>query len=100
MADKDGNPHTGGGELDHRVQNLLGLDRHLPLFLGRAVVQEVVNVRNDVEGDLFAELLWWWCTEDEDALGLVPKLVHAFLARARDGLVGGDHNPLDPNLIV
>ncbi len=34
------------------VEDLLGLDLHLPLFRGVAVIHEVADVRNHVEGDL------------------------------------------------
>ncbi len=33
-------------------------------------------------------------------MGLVEQLVHRLLARARDGLVGADHQPLDARRLV
>ena len=39
------------------VEDLLGLGDHLPFFLGRAIVQENVDMRDHVEGDLLGELL-------------------------------------------
>jgi hypothetical protein len=57
MADEDRHAHAGGGDLDLRVEDLLGLGDHLPLFLGRAVLHEDVDMRDHVEGDLLGELL-------------------------------------------
>jgi hypothetical protein len=44
MADEHRHAHAGRGELDLRVEDLLGLDHHLPFFLGRAVLHEDVDV--------------------------------------------------------
>src|SRR3546814_5189573 len=65
---------AGGMHLDLRVDDLLGLDHHLPFLLGRAVVQEDVDMGNDVEGDLLGELLRaHLLSRDIDALGLAPE---------------------------
>jgi hypothetical protein len=37
MADEHRHAHAGRGELDLGIENLLGLDQHLPLFLGVTV---------------------------------------------------------------
>ena len=95
MAHEDRHPHTGGGQLDLGVEDLLGLGHHLPFFLGVARVHEHINVRNDVEGNLLGELHRRRRIGDEDALGLVPELVHGVLAGARDRLIGGHHHALD-----
>ncbi len=50
---------------------------------------------DDVEGDLLGELPGRRRIGDEDALGLVPQFIKAFLAGAGDGLVGGHHHALD-----
>src|SRR3546814_17281910 len=57
MANEDRHANAGGGELDCRVQYLLGFHHHLPFFLGRSIVQEDAAVGDDVEGNLLAELL-------------------------------------------
>jgi hypothetical protein len=57
-------------------------------------------VRDDVEGDLLGELPGRRLVVDEDALGLVVELVDAFLAGARDRLIGRNHDPLDRREIV
>jgi hypothetical protein len=44
MADEDRHAHAGGGDLDLRVDDLLGLGDHLPLFLGGAVLHEDVDM--------------------------------------------------------
>jgi hypothetical protein len=56
MADEDGTRTQVAVTLIFGIEDLLGLDHHLPLFLGRSVVEEVVDVRDDVEGDLLGEL--------------------------------------------
>ena len=100
MAYEHRHAHAGRGELDLGIENLLGLDHHLPFLLGRAVFHEDVDMRNDVEGDLLGEDLWLGRIGDEDALGLVPQLVHRFLARAGHRLIGGDDHALDLGEIV
>ena len=45
-------------------------------------------MRDHVEGDLLGELLGRGVAQAVDGLGLVPQLVHAFLAGARDRVVG------------
>ena len=82
------------------VEDLPGLDRHLPLFLGRAVVHELVDMRDAVEGDFLGELLRRALLVHEGGLGVVEQLVHPLLARAGDGLVGGDHHAPDLERVV
>ncbi len=53
-----------------------------------AVVLERVDMGNAVEGDLLGELLRRRRVGDEDALGLVPQLIHGILAGAGHRLVG------------
>jgi hypothetical protein len=52
MAHEHRHPHAGRGHLDLGIEDLLRLDHHLPLFLGRPVLHEDVDLGNDVEGDL------------------------------------------------
>src|SRR3546814_6249052 len=63
--------------------DLLGFDDHLPFLLGRSIVEEAVDVRNDVEGDLLGEFLHVLFVADENLARLVPQLVHPRLAGAR-----------------
>src|SRR3546814_14975313 len=70
------------------------LDDHLPFLLGRSVVEEFVDVRNDVDGDLLGELLHVLFVAAEDLARLVPQLVPARLARARHRLIGRDDDAL------
>jgi len=78
MADEDRNAHAGRGHFDGGVENLLGLDHHLPFFLGHAVVHEDVDMRDHVEGDLLGELLAGHRVVDIDAARLDEQLVHCF----------------------
>ena len=94
--------HTdaGDGQLDVRIQHLVRLLPHLGFLVRIAVVLEGADERDDVEGDLFGELHRLRRAEDEHALGLVPELVHALLARAGHRLIGRDHGPLDSRLVM
>jgi hypothetical protein len=100
VADEDRHAHAGRGQLDLGVEDLLGLDHHLPLFLGEAVIKENVDMRDHVEGDLLGELLGIRLIAHEDAAALLEQLVHAFLARARHRLISGDDDALDGGGIV
>ncbi len=100
VADEHRDAHTGGDHLDVRVEDLAGLDHHLPLLLGRPVLHELVDVGDAVEGDLLGELLRLDRVVDEARLGLAEQLVHALLAGARNGLVGGDHHATDLEAVV
>ena len=82
MADEHRDSDAGDAELDRRVEDLLGLDHHLPLFLGRAVVEEDVDVRDHVERDLLGEELRLIGVADEDVARLLEQLVHAALPGA------------------
>jgi hypothetical protein len=44
MADEDRHAHAGGVTLIFGVDDLLGLGDHLPLFLGRPVLHEDVDM--------------------------------------------------------
>ena len=78
MPDEDRHTHAGRGELDLRVEDLLGLDHHLPFFLGRPIVEEDIDMRDHVEGDLFGEDRGFdFLTVHEHASGLIPKLIHS-----------------------
>ena len=100
MADEHRHAHAGRVHLDLGIEDLLGLDHHLPFFLGRAVVHEDVDVRNHVEGDLLGELVRRDFIADEDRSALLEQLVHRRLAGARDRLIGRDHHALDRRRVV
>ncbi len=102
VADKYRHPDAGGVHLDIRVENLLGLDHHFPLFFRRAVLHEHVNMRDDVEGDRLGELFLKLVLRfvHVDPAGLIEQLVHARLAGARYGLIGGDHHPADAGRVM
>ena len=94
MADKHRHPHTGRRQLDGGIQNLLGFRHHLPFFLGPAVIHEVIDVGDNVKGDLLGEnLLMLGCRlVDENAFGLIEQLIHVRLTAAGRGLVGRHHD--------
>src|SRR3546814_6686587 len=52
MGKEERHANAGGGELDCRDQYLLGVQQHLPFFLGRSIVQEGVDGGDEGEGNL------------------------------------------------
>ena len=83
-----------------RVEDLLGLDHHLPLLLGSTVLHEGVDMRNDVERDLLGESLPLDRRIHVDRAGLIEQLVHRLAAGAGDGLVGGDDDAPDARNVM
>src|SRR5690554_3759227 len=57
VTDEYRDTYASRSDLDLRVEDLLGLDDHLPFFLRRSVVEKAVDVRNHVERNLLGELL-------------------------------------------
>ena len=100
MADEDRHPYAGRMQLDGRIENLLGLDHHLPFFLGCAVLQEDIYMRDDIEGDLFGEFLPLDRRVHVNRPGLVEQLIHRLAACAGDRLIGGDDNAADAGQIM
>ena len=100
VAAEHRHPHAGGGELDVRVQDLLGLHHHLPFFLGETGIQEDINVGNDVEGDLLGEASLRDRVGHEHGPGLGEQLVHRLFSGARHRLIGRDHDPLDDRQVM
>ena len=100
VADKDRHAHAGDGQLDRRVDHLLGLVPHLGFFVRVAIRQERPDLRDHVEGDFLLENDRGGLVIDEDAFRLVPQLVHRFLAGAGDRLVGRDDNALDADGVM
>ena len=100
MTDEHGHPHASRRELDLRIENLLRLGDHLPLFLGRSVIHEDVDLGNKVEGDALGELLRLDRIRHEHGASLLEQFVHRFLACARHRLIGRHHHALDRRLVV
>ena len=95
MTDEHRHADTSGNHLHLGVEDLLGLHDHFPFFLGRSIVQKRVDMGNDVEGNLLGELARLGAVADEDVARLFKQLIHPLFARARNGLIGGDHNARD-----
>ena len=100
MADEHGHAHGGRRQLDPGVEDLLGFGHHLPFFLGRAVLHEHVDVRDDVEGDALGELPGGNRIGHEHRAGLLEEFVHALLAGAGHGLVGRHNHALDGGMVM
>uniref|UniRef100_A0A7S4I6H1 Uncharacterized protein n=1 Tax=Odontella aurita TaxID=265563 RepID=A0A7S4I6H1_9STRA len=77
------------GEVVRQPANLSRLPRNLHLLLGVPVLLELVDVRDDIEGEGVCEnlVIGHVLLAVHDSLGLVPKLVHTGLARTGRGLV-------------
>ncbi len=103
VAVDDGHAHARGAHADRGVaEDLARLVDQLALLVGVVVAgREAAGVGERVEGDLVGigprrldlPLV-------QQRVGLVEQLVHRLLARAGDGLVGGDHQSLDAGRIV
>ena len=100
MANKDRDPHAGRLYGDILVEYLARFHRHLPFFLGRAVIHEDVDMRDHVEGDLLGELLVLFRVVHKNAAGLVKQFVHCRLAGAGGRLIGRYRHALDLRFIV
>ena len=100
MTDEDRDPHAGGGDRDVGIEDLAGLGRHLPFFLGRAVIHEDVAMRDDIECDLLCEVLGFQGVIDVNRAGLVEQFVHRGAARPGNRLIGRDDDPLDPGEVM
>ncbi|SOO23411.1 hypothetical protein XFF6991_280070 [Xanthomonas phaseoli pv. phaseoli] len=88
--------HRGGVHLDAVVaEDLAGFPDQLHLFLGVAVVLEVVDVRNQVKGDLHREPLRVDVLEAQQLAGLLAQFFHRRAPAAGDRLVGRHIDALD-----
>ena len=90
--------HRGGGYLDGRIQNLVGLVHHLHFLLGVAIVLENVDMREDIhiyrariDSRIFTPLA---------ACSFRIHLIQSLVACAGYGLVGGHHDSLDLIAVV
>ena len=93
MADKHRNPHTMRNKLNRRIQNLFGFRGHFPLFLGKTIIKEGVNMRDRVKGNLLGENFRLHRVMNVNTTGLVEQLIHGWLARTRHRLIGRHHHP-------
>ena len=100
MADEDRHAHACRVQLDLRIEDFLGLDHHLPFFLGRTIVHEDIDMRNDVEGDLLREFHRLDLIAHENGAALLEQFVHSRLPRAGHRLVRRNDHPLDRRRIV
>ena len=100
MADKYRYAHASCGDLHLGIENLLGLGNHLPLFLGRAILQEFVDVRNDVECNLLGELLRLGLITNENRARLFEQFVHPRFAGTGNRLIGRHDHALDLRSVV
>ena len=101
MADEHRHAHAGRGDFDVLVEDFLGLGDHFPFFFGRAIVQENVDMRDHVEGDLLGEFHRRLVVGGVvDRLGLIPQLVNALFASTRYGLIGRNDHPLDARTVM
>src|SRR5581483_4490921 len=79
VADKNRHANAGRAEPDLGIENLLGLDHHLPLFFGVPVFHEDVDVRNHVERNPLRKLLRFHFVERKYRLALREELIHRLL---------------------
>ncbi len=101
MAVEDRHPHRGNCNSDGVVaENLAGFVDHLHLFLGIAVIQEVIDLRQTVESDLMRINLGVRRATVEQFTGLNAQLVNGVATGTRHRLIGGDHHPLQGSSIV
>ena len=100
VANKYRYPHAGCGQFDFRVEYLLDLNHHLPLFLRIAVVEEAIDMRNDVKRDLLGEFFGISAVTDKDVAALFEQLIHALFARPRHRLVRRYDNAGNLGVIV
>ena len=102
VAGDDRDPDAGGADPDRGVtEDLAGLVDQLALLVGVVVaVGEAARLRQDVEGDLVRVDVADGVAPVEHRPRLLQQLVDRRLAGPRDGLVGRDHQPLDPGLVL
>ncbi len=95
--------HAHGGRVHQDAvitKDLAGFPDQLHFFLGEAVILEVIDVRNQVEGNLHREALRVDVLEAEQLAGLLAKLFQCRTATAGNGLVGRHVDALDAVLAV
>ena len=96
MGAHDGHAHAGGADLEvGSVHYLLGLEVHLHLLLGVAVVGEDVDVGDDVVSQLVLEFLHRGLLALDNLAVLSLQLVHGRGSGAAGSLVGGHMDAAD-----
>ncbi len=101
MPNEHRNPHTCRGNLDLRVNDLLGLGNHFPFFFGGAVFHEHIDMRDHVKRNLlWKNLRRAFLTRHIHAFGLVPQFLHRFFTATGNRLVGRHHNPFDRRAVM
>mmetsp|Transcript_22265 Transcript_22265/g.63887 ORF Transcript_22265/g.63887 Transcript_22265/m.63887 type:complete len:325 (+) Transcript_22265:2158-3132(+) len=98
----DANGRAADGEVVGEVADLARLPRDLHLLLGVAILLELVNVRDDVEGEGVGKdlVLGHVALSHEDGAGTLLELVHAWLTGAGGGLVGGHDDLFEAKELV
>ena len=77
MADKDRHTDAMRHHLNRGIEDFLCFDRHLPFFLGEPVIKKLVDMRDDVKGNILGELFGLERLIDINAASLVEQLIHA-----------------------
>ena len=98
----DANGRAADGEVVGEVADLARLPRDLHLLLGVAILLELVDVRDDVEGEGVGEdlVLGHLALSHEDGAGTLLELVHARLTGSGGGLVGRHDDLLEAKELV
>jgi aspartate-semialdehyde dehydrogenase len=103
VAVEDGHAYACGADADLRIaEDLARLVDQLALLVGVVLpCGERAGMGQHVERDLVSVGLGRGdLALVEQRVGLVEQLIDGALAGAGDGLVGGDHKPLDPGRVV
>src|SRR3989338_3410105 len=101
MGIEDRDPDTGRAHSDRVIPHYLPrLMDHLHLFFGVGVLQEDVYLGYEVKGYLVRKFYWCKLLLCEKGLRLVFQFEYFLLARARNGLEGGDDYPLYPRRLM
>ena len=95
--DADGRGRYSNGRIFH---DLLGLIDHFHLFFGVAVLQENVDLRQAVKGNLVWVNLFLNLLRIQDGAGLTQKLIDGFEAGAGNRLIGGNDDPFDAGCVM
>src|SRR3990172_9247340 len=95
VSDENWDPDTGGGNQNvTSMDNLLGLFHHFPFFSGVAIVQEDIDFRQNIEGNLVRVNMWNGGLSFEYLTGLCRQLIHRRRTGAGHRLVGGGDDGL------
>mmetsp|Transcript_51594 Transcript_51594/g.63115 ORF Transcript_51594/g.63115 Transcript_51594/m.63115 type:complete len:207 (-) Transcript_51594:152-772(-) len=95
------NTHGGATAGETRVaKDLLGLPHHFHLLLGVAIGLKTVNVRNDVEGQGVGKDLIGMDLALQGGFGALLQLRHTLRASSTGGLVGGNNDFFQLEVLV